>query len=68
MPEMDGSTATCELRKKGVQAPIIALTGCEQEEEQQKCHEVGCNESLTKPYDDLKLINCIARYIKNSKL
>lgn len=59
MPVMDGYTATAELRRKGFEAPIIALTGYAMKEDQEKCLKVGCNAYLSKPFDREKLVTCV---------
>jgi CheY-like chemotaxis protein len=60
---MDGYSATQELRQKGLQTPIIALTGYAMKEDQDRCIKAGCNEYLSKPYDRNKLLTCLSKYI-----
>jgi PAS domain S-box-containing protein len=54
MPEMDGFTATREIRKRegegGEHIPIVALTANALEEERQKCFEAGMDDHLSKPF------------------
>jgi len=55
MPVMDGFTATQTLRDRGVQTPIVALTGNAIEEDQDQYEAAGFTDYLTKPIlrDDL---------------
>ena len=50
MPEMDGFTATQEIRKNDLSIPIIALTANSMSEEKEKCLSSGFNEYITKPF------------------
>ncbi len=49
MPVMDGFEATKELRVRGVEIPIYALTAGVSNEERLECASIGMNEILTKP-------------------
>ena len=55
MPNMDGYTATREIRKTYPNLPIIAMTANVLSGERQKCIDVGMNEYLTKPLDQKEL-------------
>ncbi|MCD8478760.1 MAG: response regulator [Candidatus Cloacimonetes bacterium] len=48
MPNMDGISATREIRKTS-QVPIIAVTAGALKEERDKCLAIGMNAFLTKP-------------------
>jgi CheY-like chemotaxis protein len=49
LPDMSGYQVAEELRKRGVSAKIVALTGYGQEEDRLRSREVGCNHHLVKP-------------------
>jgi signal transduction histidine kinase/ligand-binding sensor domain-containing protein/HPt (histidine-containing phosphotransfer) domain-containing protein/BarA-like signal transduction histidine kinase len=65
MPEMDGVTATQEIRKQDQYKalPIIAMTAHAMQDELNKCLEVGMNEYFTKPIDPNALFSLMARYL-----
>ena len=60
MPLYDGLQATKELREKGYQKPIVALTAHAMKEEREKTLSMGCNAHLTKPIEIPKLLNIVA--------
>lgn len=66
MPIMDGYEATSELRKKGFQTPIIALTAHALKEERLRCLASGFNEHLCKPVDRKLLIASVALLTKHN--
>jgi signal transduction histidine kinase/DNA-binding response OmpR family regulator len=63
MPVMNGYEATKQLRKDGFKTPIIALTACAMEGDDEKCFAAGCNEYLTKPVDRKKLFETLTKYL-----
>jgi signal transduction histidine kinase/ligand-binding sensor domain-containing protein/HPt (histidine-containing phosphotransfer) domain-containing protein/BarA-like signal transduction histidine kinase len=67
MPEMDGVTATKEIRKqaKYKELPIIAMTAHAMPDELNKCLEAGMNEYFTKPIDPNALFSLMARYLND---
>jgi CheY-like chemotaxis protein len=53
MPEMDGYTATREIRKqrKFQKLPIIAVTAKAMKDDQARCLEAGANDYMAKPIE-----------------
>ena len=50
MPQMDGFKATAELRAKGIETPVVALTAYTREENEEQCLAAGMNDFLSKPF------------------
>jgi CheY-like chemotaxis protein len=61
MPEMDGITATREIRKRHEwrKLPIIALTAKAMKDDQEKCLAAGANDYIAKPLDVEKLVSLL---------
>ena len=61
MPEMDGLTATREIRKKGEwkKLPVIMLTAKAMKDDHERCIEAGANDYMAKPLDVEKLISLV---------
>ena len=61
MPEMDGLTATREIRKRNEwrKLPIIALTAKAMKDDQEKCLAAGANDYIAKPLDVEKLLSLL---------
>ena len=68
MPEMDGLTATKEIRKldreDAKNIPIVAMTANAYDEDVKKSLEAGMNEHLTKPIDINRLNEILNKYNK----
>ncbi len=61
MPEMDGLTATREIRKQAQwkKLPIIMLTAKAMKDDQDRCLEAGANDYMSKPLDVEKLLSLV---------
>ncbi|HEY0714327.1 MAG TPA: response regulator, partial [Polyangia bacterium] len=61
MPEMDGLTATREIRKRPEwqRLPIIALTAKAMRDDQEKCINAGANDYIAKPLDVERLLSLV---------
>ncbi len=72
MPEMDGITATREIRKKfGEQRPqptIIALTANVLEEDKKRCFDAGMDDFLPKPVKKDQIKEKIEKWFETSSL
>ncbi|MDD3577449.1 MAG: response regulator [Candidatus Cloacimonetes bacterium] len=64
MPNLDGVSASIEIRKKS-QTPIIAITAGALKEERDKCMAAGMNDFLTKPVLAAELRDTIQKYLKD---
>src|SRR6185369_10556948 len=66
MPEMDGITATREIRKlKWLgQLPIVAMTANAMEQDRRNCIEAGMNDAVIKPIDPQDLCETLLRWIR----
>jgi CheY-like chemotaxis protein len=65
MPEMDGLTATREIRKKPEwkRLPIIALTAKAMPNDREECLRAGADDYIAKPLDIDKLLSLIKVWI-----
>jgi len=72
MPDMDGYTATEEIRKlepasKYKKLPVIALTASAMLDNKDKAYVVGMDDYVSKPFNPDELYRKIAHYSKISK-
>jgi signal transduction histidine kinase/DNA-binding response OmpR family regulator len=68
MPEMDGVTATGEIRKHeqatGKHIPIVAMTAHAMKGDKEKCLEAGMDDYISKPIRRKELAEVIARIVE----
>jgi osomolarity two-component system sensor histidine kinase TcsA len=64
MPVMDGITATKQLRRDSLQAPILALTANAFESDRRLYLEAGMDECIPKPVDKGLLTRMLVRWLK----
>ena len=67
MPEMDGFTATQQIRllsANTVKLPIIALTAHAQQSDREKCLAAGMNDYLSKPIKNQELISMLDKWLE----
>jgi len=63
MPEMNGLTATEEIKKFNRHIPVIAQTANAISEERQRCLEAGCDDFITKPVNITELYAKIDKWL-----
>ncbi|HNQ68037.1 MAG TPA: response regulator [Bacteroidales bacterium] len=64
MPDMDGFTATNEIRKFNLTIPIIAQTAYAYREDYEKAINAGCSDYISKPIREDILISKIEKLLK----
>jgi two-component system, sensor histidine kinase and response regulator len=67
MPVMDGYVAARELRQRGVETPIIALTAHSLNGDEGRCQAAGCSGYLSKPIDSDRLLTAVAGWLKRGQ-
>ncbi|MFZ6052463.1 response regulator [Halocola ammonii] len=63
MPDVDGFTATEELRKRGVKTPIVALSANVTREAIDKARAAGMVDYITKPFNRERLLEVFNKYL-----
>lgn len=64
MPELDGYSATLEIRNRlGLQIPIIAMTAHVMAGEKEKCLSYGMSDYISKPLQELELFSLLKKYL-----
>jgi len=61
MPVMDGYAATRELRNRGIDVPVIALTANVMEGDQLGCRDAGCTAFVSKPISKSTLLSSLSK-------
>lgn len=62
MPELDGLTATRQLRQLGYDRPIVAFTSLAGAEHRRKCLVAGCDEHLALPSEPKRIVDVVSRF------
>ena len=62
MPEMDGWTATLEIRRRDSRTPVIAITANATSDDRTRCMKVGMNDYLSKPLRMAELSRVLERW------
>ena len=65
MPRMNGYEATREIKRRGITAPVIAVTAAAMDEDRIKCEQAGCDYYITKPVNKQKLFEVAAKFLHN---
>ncbi|MCF8374011.1 MAG: response regulator [Bacteroidales bacterium] len=63
MPEMNGYEATRIIKKENPSLPVIALTAFALDGDREKSLMAGCDDYMSKPIDQAKLLDLVNRYI-----
>ncbi len=63
MPEMDGLTATRELRKNDYRLPILAMTANAMKADLDACLAAGMDDHVTKPIERKALVETLRRWL-----
>ncbi len=64
MPELDGLSATVQLRQSGYNGQIVALTAHAMSHERDACLRAGCDGFASKPIDRPALLAVVAEHIE----
>lgn len=64
MPIMDGKETTSYIRKMGINTTIIGCSAHALESEKVECIDLGMNGYLTKPFEEVELINILSGFLQ----
>jgi len=62
MPEMDGYQVAREIRRRGLEIPVVAMTANAMEGDRSRCLDAGMDDYLSKPVRAADLLKAIAPY------
>jgi PAS domain S-box-containing protein len=65
MPVRDGYSTAAELRARGYEGAIIAVTAHARKEDQDRCLAAGCDDHVSKPVERARLVNLIAHHTQD---
>ena len=68
MPEMDGYTATKEIKLKNNNVPVIAQTAYAMSEEKEKSKQAGCDDYIAKPINYSDLLKVIHKHVPGADI
>lgn len=63
MPIMNGHAAAQQLRARGFNPPLVALTAAHMKGDMDQCYESGFSSYLGKPIDQARLYECMANFL-----
>jgi signal transduction histidine kinase/BarA-like signal transduction histidine kinase len=66
MPEMDGKEAVVEIRKQGVEQPILALTAANMKGVKENLQTLGFDDVISKPIDKMLLHRYLSTVINSN--
>jgi CheY-like chemotaxis protein len=64
MPGLDGYSTLSELRKRGFQGPVVALTAHAMKEDKERTLAAGFADHLAKPINSQLLLQTIKSHLK----
>jgi len=67
MPEMDGLEATKNIRYKGFNIPIVAMTAHATKAFQKRCYQVGMNDYTSKPIKKAIILDKLQHWVFNKE-
>lgn len=65
MPVKDGVSAARDIRAQGFHCPLVALTAAHMKGDQELYLSAGFNASLSKPVDQMQMINVLEQFLGN---
>lgn len=63
LPDIDGFEATMAIRQFNKNLPIVALTACAFQEDEEKAKAAGCSDYISKPVSREKLFSILRHYL-----